>query len=240
MDDERFDRDLREEAQHYHRPPEVPRERIWMRIAERRQAERARAARRGRWVSTLRRAWSASVAPLRMRSVAVATAAAAAILVIGIWIGRSGDQSVVGSIADHRSDAAAATAGPSSDASRAAEDARRQALLRAAAGPYFGRIETLLTALDRMPEASKPSDRVVAWAGDLLAETRLLIDAPGAEDEKLRALLEDLELILTQIVKLTERSADGDPTRVRRSIERKVLLPRVQRHIESDFDGART
>jgi hypothetical protein len=44
--------------------------------------------------------------------------------------------------------------------------------------------------------------QVTSWAGDLLGTTRLLLDSPGASDPRLRKLLGDLEMVLTQITQL--------------------------------------
>lgn len=70
------------------------------------------------------------------------------------------------------------------------------------------------------------------WARDVLSSTRLLIDSRAARDPEMRALLEDLELVLAQIVHHT----GADPIEgewIDRTIEERDLIPRLRMAIPS-------
>ena len=86
----------------------------------------------------------------------------------------------------------------------------RTALYRLAAQQTLGQAEMLLTSFRAEARAGGTIDpQVSAWAGDVLSSTRLLLDSPAARDPRLRGLLEDLELVLTQIVQLHATPADS-------------------------------
>ncbi|MCB1162415.1 MAG: hypothetical protein R3C71_05980 [Candidatus Krumholzibacteriia bacterium] len=142
-------------------------------------------------------------------------AAAAAALVIGVGIGRDSLRE---------------------DARRALEaqgqaDARERAALiyRLAAIPVLSRSETLLTQFRNAAAGSDPEQ--ASWAGELLTETRLLLDSPASADPELKRLLEDLELTLAQIERA---AASGDPderTLVTEGLERQALLSRLRARV---------
>lgn len=91
---------------------------------------------------------------------------------------------------------------------------------------HLSRAEALLTSF-RSARGDSVDASLDRWARDLLADTRLLLDSPAADDSRRRLLLEDLELVLAQIVQLpTESATDGNL--VRRSIERGQVLSRIR------------
>ena len=49
---------------------------------------------------------------------------------------------------------------------------------------------------------------IAPWARNLLMETRLLLDARGGADPTLDGLLAELELVLTQLVGVTEAAGE--------------------------------
>lgn len=67
---------------------------------------------------------------------------------------------------------------------------------------HLGRVEMLLTTYRAESERGQVDPQITSWAGDLLGTTRLLLDSPGASDPRLRKLLGDLEMVLTQITQL--------------------------------------
>jgi len=109
-----------------------------------------------------------------------------------------------------------------------------------AAVAHLSRAEALLTSF-RGPQESggdtsaerAPMNR---WARDLLADTRLLLDSPAASDARRRALLEDLEMVLAQIVQLPAESS-ADRSQVQRSIERGAVLSRLRSSIPAGFSS---
>jgi hypothetical protein len=119
-------------------------------------------------------------------------AAAAAILVtVGIGIGRLSETS--SQVADIRPVAT------ESDAAGTYDVATRRHLTSA---------EAFVTAV-RMSSYASSDTTVRRWARDLLTDTRLLLDSPASEDARRRALLQDLELLLVQIMQL-ENSRTSD------------------------------
>ena len=72
------------------------------------------------------------------------------------------------------------------------------------------------------------------WAKDVLGSTRLLLDSRAARDPQLRALLQDLELVLAQIAQLS--GAPLDPTErelLDRTLRERDLLPRIRNVVPS-------
>jgi hypothetical protein len=81
--------------------------------------------------------------------------------------------------------------------------ARRERVAYAAlTAEHLGRVEMLLTSYRTESERGSVDPQITSWAGDLLGTTRLLLDSPGTSDPRLRKLLGDLEIVLTQITQL--------------------------------------
>jgi hypothetical protein len=103
---------------------------------------------------------------------------------------------------------------------------------RVAVAQHLSRTETLLASFRADAAGGRVDASAGEWAGQMLSTTRLLLDSPAADDPKLRALLEDLELVLAQIAALPRRTdTDANTTEVdmaRRAVEEKQLLPRMQ------------
>lgn len=109
-----------------------------------------------------------------------------------------------------------------------------------AALAHLSRAEALLTSFRGSEEGSAQGGAddapMTRWARDLLADTRLLLDSPAATDARRRALLDDLELVLAQIVQLPAESS-ADRSQVRRSIERGAVLSRLRSSIPAGFSS---
>ena len=149
-----------------------------------------------------------------------AGAAAAAVLALGIGIGRM--TKGPGRLPTAHVEAPAPGTSMTGDA------------YRVAVAQHLTRTETLLASF-RADAAGGTVDAATGeWAGQMLSTTRLLLDSPAADDPKLRALLEDLELVLAQIAALPRRAGtdtDANTTEVdmaRRAVEEKQLLPRIE------------
>lgn len=96
-------------------------------------------------------------------------------------------------------------------ANAAAAMSRERAAYAALTAEHLGRVEMLLTSYRAESERGQVDPQVTSWAGDLLGTTRLLLDSPGASDPRLRKLLGDLEIVLTQITQLgTEQGSRKD------------------------------
>jgi hypothetical protein len=119
-------------------------------------------------------------------------AAAAAVLVaVGIGIGRLSETSP--QIADVRP---------------AVSDSGVAGTYDVATRRHLTSAEAFVTAV-RMSSYASADTSVRRWARDLLTDTRLLLDSPASEDARRRALLQDLELLLVQIMQL-ENSRTSD------------------------------
>lgn len=105
---------------------------------------------------------------------------------------------------------------------------------------HLSRAEALLTSFrgrqGHGTEASAVDGSMNRWARDLLADTRLLLDSPAATEAHRRALLEDLEMLLAQIVQLPAESS-ADRSLVQRSIERGAVLSRLRSSIPAGFSS---
>lgn len=105
-------------------------------------------------------------------------------------------------------------------------------IYRLAASQTLTQAEALLTAY----RANGPDERaalggeqLAKWGGEVLGSTRLLIDSPAGSDPQLRALLEDLELVLVQLIQLSRGPVDpSDREHVNRALEGSDLLPRIR------------
>jgi hypothetical protein len=78
--------------------------------------------------------------------------------------------------------------------------------------------EPLLTAVRSDARAGELDPELRARARGMLSRTRLFLDASRGDDPLLRGLMEDLELVLVQIVALTDDGVAGDP-RTRTELE---------------------
>lgn len=208
MDEERIDPEVTQMLRgRYNAPPETPREEMWAEI-------QARLEPRAVTVHSLEEARAkrrkASWHPVGW------AVAAAAVLVLGIGIGRM---------------SAPAAPGGAPMAATVTPDA---GVLRAAAVDHLGRSEALLTLVRADARDGHVDPAMGEWARGLLSQTRLLLDSPNTTDPAMRDLLGDLELVLVQIVRVTE--VEGvDQGRARsemnlalQGLEERDVLPRIQ------------
>lgn len=190
--EEAFVRGLSDAARrHWNPPPETPREEIWAGIREARDA----GARSGSATSGLRGA-------LRPKPWWIGIAAA---LAIGVALGRVSERpgtTPQGSIVADAGGVPATV--PDSDRGSAAETLP----YRAATAQLLDRSETFLTMVRAGGAADESVAEVREWARPLLTRTRLLLGSPAADDPQLRALLDDLEIVLTQIAQLREGDSE--------------------------------
>ena len=206
MMDDRFDDVLRDLAQDYNRPPETPRELMWARIRAVRQ-EREERRRQLRVLYSPWTRWGLGIA---------------AALAIGIGIGRFALQPGPGI------GPVAATSEPGGSAST--ESPRRSQLAyRVMATQHLSRAETFLTSLRTSAQPEAADAEFWRSAGELLSNTRLMLDSPVADDPVMKELLEELELVLVQVVQLSyAQGRDTEVDLITQGIERKGLLPRLR------------
>lgn len=184
--------------------PETPRERMWAGIGAARAAQAARGPataarrRRDRW------RWTGTGAAL------------AAVLALGIVIGRGTDRAPgAGPVADHSF----------------STDARRSDGYRQAAQLLFDRAELRLADFQAGPADDEAVGSRIAtanWAGGLLAQTRLLLDSPAADDADARRLLRELELVLAEIVALPDSGSAAEAARIADGLHDRGTVQRLR------------
>jgi hypothetical protein len=94
---------------------------------------------------------------------------------------------------------------------------------------YLGQTAALLIALPSEVKAGRADEQFVNRAGELLSRTRLLIDSPAASDPRMRDLLEDLELVLAQVVRLqNDTTSRTELDLISRALEQRDVIPRLR------------
>jgi hypothetical protein len=211
-------------------PPEDPAFDAWIReVAPTLNAPNA-APRLEMWAAIQAARRTADASPRRRPPWTLLSAIAAALLV-GVAIDR---------VAFQKTDApsapvvAAAPTAPSD-----ANDPAR--LYRMAAAQTLTQAEALLTAFraGTAPQESRAGmQQLGSWGRQVLGSTRLLIDSPAGDDPQLRALLEDLELVLVQIIQLSGGELDpADRKLVEGALEDSDLLPRIRTVVPAGVPG---
>jgi hypothetical protein len=164
----------------------------------------------------------AGVTPIRRKPWFLMSAVAAALLV-GVAVDR-----MVLQRAGTRSRVAPVASSPSGP-SDSSDPAR---LYRLAASQTLTQAEALLTAYRASGAPARDSASVQQlgrWGRDVLGSTRLLIDSPAGDDPQLRALFDDLELVLVQIIQLSGAPIDpAERELIDRALEEHDLLPRIR------------
>ena len=77
-------------------------------------------------------------------------------------------------------------------------------------------------------------------ARDLLTTTRLLLDSPAADDPRMRALLEDLELVLAQISQLEAGRDSRNADLITQDMDQRSVLPKLRSAIPAGPVPVRT
>jgi hypothetical protein len=96
------------------------------------------------------------------------------------------------------------------------------------ASELLGRTILLLTSLPDEGERTDGSERFAAQATELLTSTRLLLDSPAADDIRMQALLEDLELVLAQIAMLQSGRAREEINFITDALLERDVVPRIR------------
>jgi hypothetical protein len=93
---------------------------------------------------------------------------------------------------------------------------------------YLERVTALLVTLAGQSRDSKSLEYSATQARDLLATTRLLMDAPQRLDPHLQGLLEDLELVLAQIARLPAKPDSPDVYLIDQTLDQRDVIPRLR------------
>ena len=201
---DRFDDLLHDALRSYHHPPadrEMPLDDMWRSI-------------------------EAQAFPSRRRSRYAQWLGIAAALVIGIGIGRL--SLVVGRQATKPSPIGA----PATLASQPSATAELPApQLDPATSRYLGQAAALLIALPAEANGGRPDQPFMKRANELLLTTRLLLDSQSGNDPAMRNLLEDLELVLVQVVRLQKEREPSRRTEmelIQQALDQRDVIPRLR------------
>ena len=101
-----------------------------------------------------------------------------------------------------------------------------------AAAQTLTQAEALLIAYrgSEVPERNPAAARQLgSWGRQVLSSTRLLLDSPAGTDPQLRPLLDDLELVLVQLIRLSGAPLDAsERALLDRALQDRNLLPRIR------------
>jgi hypothetical protein len=219
MTDDRFEDLMRDAAHTYRRPPEPPMDAMWKAIE---------AAHFGR---TLER-WSGGTrAPAPWSRRGARWLGIAATLVIGIALGRwsmsIGRGRAGGSTSPSQAAAVVAPAVAVAGV-RSSADSGLAAPYEVETSRYLGQTAALLIALPSEARAGRPDEQFVNRADELLTRTRLLLDSPAASDAQMRSLLEDLEVVLAQVVRLQNNHSRTELDLINQALEQRDVIPRLR------------
>jgi hypothetical protein len=205
---DRLDELLQDAARTYNRPPDerhMPLGEMWDAIEAQTFPARQRPTRFAQWLRV------------------------AAALLVGVGIGRVSLSLGTRSQLPVRSDSVASRNGASLP-SVAALDAPSEPV-DPATSRYLGQAAALLIALPTETSASQPDQAFTKRANDLLLTTRLLLDSKTASDPALRNLLEDLELVLVQVVRMEKEREPSRRTEmelIQQALDQRDVIPRLR------------
>jgi uncharacterized protein (DUF1778 family) len=151
--------------------------------------------------------------------------AAAAVLILGIGIGRW---------------SAKPPATTNGTVVASTTDSSNDLVYEIAATQYLSRTEAFLTSFRADARNGASAARFANQARDLLTTTQLMLDSPAGNDPRLRALLEDLELVLVQIAQLGARGEANETDLIRQGMNQSNVLPKLRSAIPAGPIAART
>jgi hypothetical protein len=215
MTHDRFDDLMKDAADTYRPAPEPPLDEMWAAIEREVRAGRGMSEDGGnggappRWKRV--KEWFPTSRLIQI----------AATLIIGIAIGRGSAMTKKTTAPVAAPETVATTKVPVTDT---ALDAPYQVVT----DRYLGQAAALLIALPSEVKAGRADEQFVNRAGSLLAMTRLLLDSPAANDQSMRGLLEDLELVLAQVVRLQNDRGRTALDLINEALEQRDVIPRLR------------
>jgi hypothetical protein len=136
----------------------------------------------------------------------------AAVLVLGVVIGRVSMRAPAAGVA--RPDEPIMVADASASYQLSAEQ-------------YLGQAVTLLASMPNELQSGRVDSSFVTRASESLTTLRLLMDSPAASNPRLRALFEDLELVLVQVVQMPEGGSRSEARLIRQAMQERDVMPRL-------------
>jgi hypothetical protein len=208
MKEDRFDELMRDAEQTFRNPPQPDFDAMWKNI------EREAFGANAQPMST-----NGVERPVRFRLLTNRWVGIAATLLIGISIGRASMTLGNSSVAPTTQTVAAAVT------EQQFGDTAMSRPYEVETSQYLGQTAALLVSLPSEIKTGRTSPQFALRAGDLLSRTRLLMDSPAAADPAMLGLLEDLELVLVQVVRLQDGT---DLDLINRALEQRDVIPRLR------------
>jgi len=199
MNEDQFEDYLKRALQDLDPVPPTPREAMWANIQEQRRSVQQIRGRNRQWLG-----WGVGLA---------------AMLAVGVGLGRLSVRNAAEPV-----DAPVAVNSAVTGATRS-EPVNRTAY-RLTVEQHMTSAEALLTSFKTQPQGTL-DPQIAVWARDLLTNTRMLLDSPAADDPKVAALLEDLELVIAQIARMSAPSS-VERELIREGIQKTDVLPRLR------------
>ena len=100
------------------------------------------------------------------------------------------------------------------------------------ASNYLEQMTGLLISVAGDLQSGLVPSGTISNARELLSTTRLLLDS-GVEDPRFRDLLEDLELVLAQVVRLRDASPAMDAALIAQALDQRDVLPRLTSYLNA-------
>lgn len=209
MTEERFEEFLKRSLDELDPVPPTPRAEMWSSIQQQRRFQK-RASDDGKYKVWVR--WAVGVA---------------ATLAVGIGIGRF---SATNTLNREQRVASVTAPAPAGGVNRTA--------YRLTVNEHLSKAEALLTSFRTQPRGTLDPELAV-YARDLLTNTRLLLDSPAADDPTVAELLEDLELIIAQIARMSAPSKE-ETAIIRDGMNKTAVLPRLRATLPAGTTAAGT
>jgi hypothetical protein len=201
MNEDRFDELMRDAERTYRTPPTPDFDAMWKSIE--------------------REHFGAPARPQASRFFSNRWVGIAATLMIGVALGRGSTMLNRGTASSAPSHATVATVAQ-------LPDTLMERPYELETSRYLGQTAALLVALPSEVRSGGTSAQFASRAGDLLTRTRLLMDSPAANDPAMRGLLDDLELVLMQVVRLQNSGNRTDLDLINRALEQRDVIPRLR------------
>ncbi len=202
MTEKQFEEFLKEAVEDYNRPPEVPQEAMWTQIEESRRASRTA---KTVFLASPWLRWGAGVA---------------AALALGIGIGMNLDRLVPGP-----QTVAVVNPEPATSAESAGDD---DGIYHLVALGHLSRTEAFLSMFRTDVRAGRTDYQMASPVRELLTTTRLLQGSQAIRDQRLRELLDELELVLVQIAQLRPGLDGMEAELVTQAIDQRSVLLRLR------------
>ena len=223
MQDEEFNSWLRDSARSYNEPPAPDVEGMWAAI------ENEQFGKSVQVTTTVPTSVAASFAPLRAPWYNSGWMRVAAALVIGVGLGRvSRSPSSPPATVQQTEVTAHAVAGST---------VLQPVMNSPEANKYMGETIALLASIQSQTGNGAQDKKLVSGAADLLNTTRFLLDSPNTNNQNVRALLEDLELVLAQIVQLSNKGTAGDVEMIHQAMEQRDVMPRLRTAVANNYSA---